>query len=146
MERSRIRQFSLNKILFHLKALLWEGVNHPYSSVARLHLRSTCKAYPIAILLHDHCAIYAPPATPLLYAIHHTILVMARSCKGQKTVQQKLEIGNTKPDWDRPFVRQEAWPLQDIVYFGAYVHESTILACSPPTCIAHPSAIPLRDY
>jgi len=25
----------------------------------------TCKAYPIAILLHDHCAIYAPPPNPL---------------------------------------------------------------------------------
>jgi len=24
----------------------------------------TCKAYPIAILLHDHCAIYAPPTDP----------------------------------------------------------------------------------
>ena len=43
----------------------------------------TCKAYPIAILLHAHCAIYAPQPTPLLYAIHHTILVMAISCKGQ---------------------------------------------------------------
>jgi len=41
----------------------------------------TCKAYPIAILLHDHCAINAPPATPPLNAIHHTIWVMAISCK-----------------------------------------------------------------
>jgi len=43
----------------------------------------TYKAYPIAIPLHDHCSIYAPPPTPLLYAIHHTILVTAISCKGQ---------------------------------------------------------------
>jgi len=68
---------SLYKILFHFKALLWESIivlppPHP-----------TCKAYPAAILLHDHCAIYAPPPTPPLYAIHHTILVMAISCKGQ---------------------------------------------------------------
>jgi len=28
-------------------------------------------AYPDAILLHDHCPIYAPPPTLLLYAIHH---------------------------------------------------------------------------
>jgi len=28
-------------------------------------------------------AIYALPPTPLVYAIHHTILVMAISCKGQ---------------------------------------------------------------
>ena len=47
-----------------------------------------CKAYPIAILLHDHCAIEAPPPTPpSLYAIHHTILVMAISWKGQVTVR-----------------------------------------------------------
>jgi len=43
----------------------------------------TSKADPIAIRLHDHCAIYAPPPTPTCYAIHHTILVMEISCKGQ---------------------------------------------------------------
>jgi len=54
----------------------------------------TCKAYPIAIaiLLHDHCAVYARPHTDpsmFIYAIHrtHTVLVlvlaMAISCKGQ---------------------------------------------------------------
>jgi len=37
---------------------------------------SIYKAYPIAILLHDHCSIYAPPSTPLLYVTYHTILVM----------------------------------------------------------------------
>jgi len=46
-------------------------------------LPPSCKAYPIAILLHDYRAIYAPPPTPLLYAIYHTILMMAISCKGQ---------------------------------------------------------------
>jgi len=43
-----------------------------------------CIARTIAIRLHDYCAIYYAPPTPLLYAIHHTILVKARSCKGQK--------------------------------------------------------------
>ena len=43
----------------------------------------TCKAYPIALLLRDHCAIYARLPTPPCHAIHHTILVMAISCKGQ---------------------------------------------------------------
>jgi len=45
----------------------------------------SCNAYPIAILLHDFCAIYAPQPTPppLLYAIHHTRLVMALLCKVQ---------------------------------------------------------------
>ena len=31
------------------------------------------------------------------------------------------------------------------VYFEAIVHESTILSCSPPTCIAHPGAILLHN-
>jgi len=53
------------------------GVHHP------LIAPPTCKAYPIAILLHDYRAIYDPPPTPLLYAMHYTILGMAISCKGQ---------------------------------------------------------------
>jgi len=44
----------------------------------------TCKAYPIAILLHDHCAMYAPPPTHPFYVIHDTILVIEISCKGQR--------------------------------------------------------------
>jgi len=43
----------------------------------------TCIAHTIALLLHDYCAIYAPPQTPRLYAIHHMILVGAISYKGQ---------------------------------------------------------------
>jgi len=53
------------------------GVNHLFAAPP------TRKAYPIAILLHARCAIYAPPPTPLLYAIHHTILVITISCIGQ---------------------------------------------------------------
>ena len=45
----------------------------------------TCKAYPIAILLHRYCAKYVPPPPPPLYAIYHSMLVMAISCKGQYT-------------------------------------------------------------
>ena len=45
----------------------------------------TCIALTIAMLLHVHCALYDAPPTPLVYAIHHTILGMAISCKGQPT-------------------------------------------------------------
>jgi len=71
------QQLSLYKILFHFKAVLWSpsSFDHP----------PTCNAYHIAILLHAHCAIYAPPPTLPLYAIHHTILAMTISCKGQTT-------------------------------------------------------------
>jgi len=43
----------------------------------------TSKGYPIAILLHGHFATRAPPPPTPLYAIHHTLLVMAISYKGQ---------------------------------------------------------------
>jgi len=56
--------------------LLWE-------SIIRFLPPTTCKAYPIAILLHDVCAIYAAPSTPPLYGIYHTILVVVISCEGQ---------------------------------------------------------------
>jgi len=53
-----------------------------YCFTSKLYCRSqssfhssspTCKAYPIAILLHAHCAIYALPPTPRLYAIPYTV-------------------------------------------------------------------------
>jgi len=46
-------------LLFHFTALVWESSILVLASL-------TCKAYPIAILLHDHCAIYTPPPTPPL--------------------------------------------------------------------------------
>ena len=60
--------FSLYKILFHFETLLWESI------IFLLPPPLTCKAHPIAIRLHDHCAIYAPPpTTPLCmpYTIHY---------------------------------------------------------------------------
>jgi len=79
------QHISLYTILFHFKAVLWSLSSfdcHP----------PTCNAYRIAILLHAHChcAIYAPPPTLPLYAIHHTILLMAVSRKGQAAHQARL--------------------------------------------------------
>ena len=73
-EASRLG-LGLYKIVFHFNPLLWE-------SIILLRPPPTCKAYPIALVLCDHCAIYARQTTPPLNAIHHTILVMAISCKG----------------------------------------------------------------
>jgi len=41
------------------------------------------KAHTVAIVLRDYCARYTPPPTLRVYAIHHTILVIAISCEGQ---------------------------------------------------------------
>ena len=43
----------------------------------------TCNAYPFAMLLHDYWTLYKPPLTSLLYALHHSTLVITISCKGQ---------------------------------------------------------------
>jgi len=40
----------------------------------------TCIVHTIAIRLRDYRTIYAPPPTLLVYAMHHTILIMAVSC------------------------------------------------------------------
>jgi len=86
----------------------------------------TCKAYPIAILLHAHCAIYAPPPTPLVYAIHNTLLVMAISCKGQ--------------EW-------ASFGLYKIMFcFYSCVHKSIVLSFFRPACIARTVALLLHDY
>ena len=60
------------------------GVRHHF--IAPLPPRN---AYHIAIPLHAHCEIYAPPPTLPLYAMHHTILVMTMSCKGQDTSRER---------------------------------------------------------
>ena len=47
----------------------------------------TCIGHTVAILLHDYWAIYDPPSTPLLYALHRTILVITISCRGLAATQ-----------------------------------------------------------
>jgi len=53
-------------------------INHPF-----ILPPPACIARTIAVLLHVYCAIYDTPPTPLVYAIHNSILAMAISCKGQ---------------------------------------------------------------
>ena len=54
-----------------------------HESILLLLPPTTYNAPSIATRMHDYCAIYDAPPTPLLYAIQHTILVIAISCKGQ---------------------------------------------------------------
>ena len=67
----------LYKILFYFEPLWWESI------ILLCPPPPSCKAYPIAILLHDHCAIYPPHHRPLFNAKHNPISVMAISCKGR---------------------------------------------------------------
>ena len=46
---------------------------------------------PPLLLLHVYRAMYDPPPTPRLYAIHHTLLVMA-TVKGQASARRGIRI------------------------------------------------------
>jgi len=54
-----------------------------HESIALSFLPPTWIAHTVAMLLHDHWIISDLPLTSLVYAIHHTILVITISCKGQ---------------------------------------------------------------
>jgi len=66
----------LYKIFFYFESFVHESIVLSFS-------RPACIAHTVAILLHDYSAIYDPPSNSLWYAIHHTILVITISCKGQ---------------------------------------------------------------
>jgi len=51
-------------------------INHPFIAPP------ACIAHTVTLLLQNHCAIFDPSPTPRFYAIHHTILCIAISCKG----------------------------------------------------------------
>jgi len=44
-------------------------------------------AHNSAVILHVYGATYDPPRSPLAYAMHHTILAMAISCKGEHSLR-----------------------------------------------------------
>ena len=75
----------LYKIFIYFKAFMHERI------ILFLPL-PICIAHTIAIRLHDDCAIHDPPPTPLLNAMHHTQLVSAISCKGQRVAPRALTI------------------------------------------------------
>jgi len=83
----------LSKIFVHskAKAFLHALVSHPCIAAP-----SICIAHTVAIRLHDEYAIYdiRPPSEPLVFAIHHTVLAVAISCKGE------LLLGRYMPQGD----------------------------------------------
>jgi len=66
----------LYKIFFHFCVCVQESIK------PLLIPPPICITHTTAVPLRDFCAIYELSPTLLLYAIHHTILVMTISCKG----------------------------------------------------------------
>ena len=120
-------RIGLYKIFFHLFLCVQESTIPLLPPPIRI-------TRTIAILLRDVCAIYDLPPTSLLYAIHHTRLVITMSCKGQADPRGPCA----------PLAHLGLYKV--MFYFEAVVHESTFLLSPPPTCIAHTVAILLRYY
>jgi len=68
--------FSRYKIFIYFEAVVHE-------SLILSSPTSTCIVHSGAIRLHDHLIVYDTLSDLPLYAIHHTILVISISCKGQ---------------------------------------------------------------
>jgi len=108
-----------------------------WESIILLSPPPTCIARTIAILLHVYCARNDAPLAPPLYAIHYTIWVMAISCKDQSGMRRRLGLhkqGGCVLAFTRHCVTSR--PL---------CTNQFIISVPPPTCIAHPVAILLRN-
>jgi len=94
------RQDDLEKLLdvSHVSSVLLQSLTLAFirycftsklncGSQSSLYCPPTCKAYPILQYYCTTIAQHTPPPTDApLYAIHHTILVIAISCKGQPSL------------------------------------------------------------
>ena len=67
-------QLDFYKIFFYFQSFVHE-------SIVLSFFRPACIAHAVAILFHDYWAIYDPPSTSLLFAIHLTLLIITISCK-----------------------------------------------------------------
>ena len=65
-------RLGLYKIFFYVSSFVHE-------SIVLSFFRPACIAHAVAILVHDYWAIYDPPSTSLLYAIHLTRLLITIS-------------------------------------------------------------------
>jgi len=78
---------TLRRNVTECSSLAYTRYSFPFCVCARIiiHLlpRPIRTTLTTAIPLRDFCAIYVPPPTLPLYAIHHAILVMTISCKGK---------------------------------------------------------------
>ena len=70
-------QLGLYKIFVYFEAVVQE-------STILFFAPATCTAHPGAVLLHNYGSVYDSPSDLTGNAIHHTILVITISCKGQQ--------------------------------------------------------------
>ena len=89
-------------------------------------------AHTIALLLHDYCAIYEPPPTPRLHAIHHKMLVIAISCKGQGALAGVVPAA--------PWSVLGFWPIYNVYKIVRFITSTKFLCTneSSPAFLAHP--------
>jgi len=83
-EEAHAVAFGLYKIFVHFEAIVHQSTILSFPP-------PTCIAHPGAILLHDYWTVQDSLPTSRLYAIHHTILVIPISCKGQSGVRVMRE-------------------------------------------------------
>jgi len=83
----RRQRVSLYKIFVHLFFCMHE-------LIIPLSPPPICITHTTAILLRDFCAMYDLPPTLPFEAIHHTILIMLISCKGQPARRAARAQGN----------------------------------------------------
>jgi len=99
--------FGLYKILF----VYFETIVH--ESNILLSPPPTCISHAVAIRLHDYWAVYDNSSTPLLYAIHHTRLVITISCNGQWSVRGRVSrLGLRLWEWVGQFVTRRQHSTQ----------------------------------
>jgi len=103
-------------------------INHPFIAPP------TCIAHTVAILLQYYRATFHPLPTPRFHVMHHRILCIAISCKGQH--QSEVVMCACRPRRARPLGLYKI-----CVHFQAFVHESAIIYCPPPLALP-----PLLQY
>jgi len=131
----RVR-FGLYKILFYFEAHVHESILFDCSLPTHIaHTITQCGRTTIArYTTHD-----APP-TPLLYAIHHAVLIVAISCKGQGTVRRMGEASNKLISILCTYLylyRSAGWGGRAISLYLYYVH-IYIYICGPPAVRSRP--------
>jgi len=95
-----------------------------------------CIAHTGAILLHGIGQYTPPHLTPLVYAIHHTILAVVISCIGQGTLPPLL--------WHAPTLLDPlSLPRPALLYSATVRPRGTLL---PLSCYAPPYWTPLAYY